>query len=112
MRNLFRKTNGWTKETPTEDGLYAYRSLSVNNKYVMTVEIKNGYFFPCEENATSSTLNVYDGSLKKYNNSCEWFKIEESKTFNVKLTWFDFWFGGFLFGYFLIAYYGSCNVPT
>jgi hypothetical protein len=112
MKELFNKTNGWTKEGPKEDGLYACRKSGGSHEKVIIVIIKNGNLYPRKESATVSYSTISIKSLGTYYNSCEWFKIEESKTFNIKLTWWDFLFGLFVFGYFLIATYGSYNTPT
>jgi hypothetical protein len=109
MKNLFSNKNGWTVEAPKEDGLYACRKLGGNDDNVMIVIIKNGHLYPRKESATVSYSTISVKSLGTYYKTCEWFKIEESKTVNFKFEWWDFWFGFFVFGYFLIAVYGSLN---
>jgi hypothetical protein len=112
MKNLFSNKNGWTVEAPKKDGLYACRYLGGNNDKVMIIIIRNGYIYPLNESAIVSFRTVSVENIMAYTcnyKTSEWFKIEESKTVNFKLTWWDFWFGLFVFGYFLIAVYGSLN---
>jgi hypothetical protein len=106
MRELFKKTNGWTNILPTEDGVYAWRTSRSKIISPELMIVKNGDVEVCNE------IPVKLKDLVHHYDKGEWFKIEDSKTFNIKLTWWDFWFGLFGFCYFLIATYGSCNTPT